>query len=51
MLGTMAGSVVPRGTGQHTEVKTRHFYLAQIRHYYLALTPDVKAGLKCPVLG
>lgn len=34
----MAGSVVPRGTAKHTEVKTRHFYLARTRHLHIAAT-------------
>ncbi|CAM2175817.1 hypothetical protein BC2230_20747 [Burkholderia cepacia] len=36
--GYMAGSVVPQRTGQHTEVKTRHFYLAETRHLNLGPT-------------
>ena len=38
-VACMAGSVVLRGAAKHTQVKTRHFYLARTRHLHIAATP------------
>ncbi|SPD61759.1 protein of unknown function (plasmid) [Cupriavidus taiwanensis] len=52
-LRIAASSLGQTESRQHASLGkgVRHFYLAQMRHYYLGPTRAVKAKLKCPVSG